>query len=83
MDILVNEPSVESFKEYEKEAELYFTPQYSDSLDGVKLFEIMTSLSRDIIMRYTNGKIRIRIPKNKDWLKKIIEVIERSKEAQR
>ena len=83
LDILVNEPSVESFKEYEKEAELYFTPQYSDSLDGVKLFEIMTSLSRDIIMRYTNGKIRIRIPKNKDWLKKIIEVIERSQEAQR
>ena len=81
LDILVSEEGVESFKEYPKEVELIFTKQYSDQMDGVKLFEIITSISREIVVRYSNSKMKFKIPKRNQWLETVIEVIERSKEA--
>lgn len=44
----------------------------------MKLFEQITALSRDIVLRYTQNKIKIRFPKNKNWLKQVIEVLEMS-----
>lgn len=81
LDILVSEEGVDSFKEYPKEAELIFTKAYSDKLDGVKLFEIITSISREIVVRYSNSCMKFKIPKRNQWLEMVIEVIERSKEA--
>ena len=81
LDILVSEPGVESFKEYPKEVELIFTKEYSDLLDGVKLFEAITTISRDIVLRYQQGKMKFKISKRGPWLKQIIEVIEKSRET--
>lgn len=78
LDILINEANVENFKENAKDAELTFTEQWSKRADGVKLFEQITALSRDIVLRYTQNKIKIRFPKNKNWLKQVIEVLEMS-----
>lgn len=78
LDILINEANVENFKENAKDAELTFTEQWSKHADGVKLFEQITALSRDIVLRYTQNKIKIRFPKNKNWLKQVIEVLEMS-----
>lgn len=81
LDILVNEEKVDSFKEFPKEVELTFTKEYSNQLDGVVLFEIMTSISKEIILRYTGQKMKFKIPKRKEWLEMVIEIIERSEEA--
>lgn len=81
LDILVSDESVESFKEYLKEVEIIFTEQHSNQIDGVKFFEMISTISRDIIIRYTNKKIKLKFPKNKEWLKQVIETIERSYEA--
>ena len=78
LDILINEANVENFKENAKDAELTFTEQWSKHADGVKLFEQITALSRDIVLRYIQNKIKIRFPKNKNWLKQVIEVLEMS-----
>ncbi len=83
LDILINEANVENFKENAKDAELTFTEQWSKRADGVKLFEQITALSRDIVLRYTQNKIKIRFPKNKNWLKQVIEVLEMSGTAAR
>ncbi len=83
LDILINEPNVENFKENTRDAELTFTESWSKHADGVKLFEKITALSRDIILRYTQNKIRIRFPKNRNWLKQVIEVLEMSAEVAR
>ena len=81
LDILMNEKGVESFKEYPKEVELIFTKEYSDNIDGVKLFEIITTISRDIVVRYQQGKMKFKVTKRGKWLSQIIEIIERSKDA--
>lgn len=78
LDILINQVNVENFKENMKDAELTFTEAWSKNADGVKLFEKITTLSRDIVLRYNQNKIKIRFPKNKNWLKQVIEVLEMS-----
>lgn len=79
LDILINEENVEQFKERERDIELQFTQTWSSNVDGVKLFEIITGISRDITMRYVNQKIVMKMPKAKDWLYKMIEVLEKTK----
>lgn len=83
LDILINEANVENFKENAKDAELTFTDVWSKNADGVKLFEKITTLSRDIVLRYNQNKIKIRFPKNKNWLKQVIEVLEMSESVVR
>ena len=78
LDICINEPHVDSFKELPKMIELAFTSSWSNSIDGVQLFEMMTTISKNITIRYTNGKIVMKMPKVKDWLYIVIEVLERT-----
>lgn len=77
LDILINEPCVDSFKELTRDVELSLTEEYSNNADGVKLFELITTISRDIKMSYTGKQIILRLPKVKNWLTIIIEVLER------
>lgn len=83
LDILINEANVENFKENTRDAELTFTEGWSKHADGVKLFEQITTLSRDIVLRYSQNKVKIRFPKSKNWLKQVIEVLEMSESVVR
>ena len=80
LDICINEPHVETFKEMPREVEIVFTPQWSNGIDGVKLFEMMTTISKDIVIRYKDQKIYMCMPKIKDWLYVVIEILERSEQ---
>lgn len=79
LDILINEPHIDEYKETKQEAELCFTQEWSDNIDGVKLFEMMTTLCKDALIRYRNRKITMRIPKDQDWLPIVIEILEQTK----
>ena len=57
-----------------------FTSAWSTRIDGVKLFEMMTSISKDTRIRYVNSKISMKLPKTKDWLYKMVEILERTDE---
>lgn len=78
LDICINEQHVDTFREQPKGIELTFTKSWSNSIDGVKLFEMMTTISKNILIRYANGKITMKLPKVKDWLYIVIEVLERT-----
>lgn len=77
LDILINEPYVENFVEQAKKIDITFTEGWSSQIDGVKFFEQMTTISRDIQIRYMNKKISLFFPKRKDWLLIVIEILER------
>ena len=81
LDILLNDNTIDTFKENQKDVELCFNEAFSQQIDGVKLFEIVTGISRDIRLRYEGGKIALRIPKSKQWYKMVIELLERGKNA--
>lgn len=76
LDIMANEEHIENFKEMKQEVEVEFTKEWSDNIDGVKLFERATTLSPDIKIRYANEKIYARIPKSSNYLTLLIEFVE-------
>ena len=41
---------------------------------------MMTSISKDTRIRYVNSKISMKLPKTKDWLYKMVEILERTDE---
>lgn len=81
LDILLNDPHVQSYREVKGQAEVTFSPLFSQQVNGVKLFEIFTEISKDIRLRYANNTIIVSLPKTKDMLAMTIEVIEKGMEA--
>ena len=81
LDILLSQPIVKGYKENKKIAEISFSKDFSDHLDGVKFFEIMTEISKDIYIRYTGGSIICEIQKSQDVLGLSLEILHRAKEA--
>lgn len=79
LDILVNEEHIENFIENKQNVEIIFQKEWSDGIDGVQLFELTTTLSQDIKIRYQSQKIHVIIPKSKNYLSVLIEFISLSK----
>lgn len=79
LDILVNEEHIENFVENKQNVELIFTKEWSSGIDGIKLFELTTTLSQDIKIRYHSQKINVIIPKSKNYLSLLIEFISLSR----
>ena len=83
LDLLLQESFVQSYREMKGKNEITLTSLYSQMVDGVKLFELCSKISKDISLRYTNRCIIILIPKRKDDLELAIRVIHAAKEAER
>lgn len=83
LDILLNDPAVHSYRETNDHSEVTFSTLFSSSVDGVRLFESFTKISRDITIKYTNGTIIAMIPKSKNYVLETAEVIEKAKESVR
>ena len=83
LDILVNDRDVDSCREIRDRVQVTFSRLFSQKIDGVKLFQIFSDISKDIELRYTNSQIIASLPKSRDSLALTIEMILRSKEAVR
>lgn len=81
LDILVNDPDVESYREIQSHGRITFSTLFSQKVDGVKLFKIMTGISKDLNLRYTGGRILIDLPKTDDAITLACNVIQQSKKA--
>lgn len=83
LEILINSEDVEKYRENKGQVEITFSEEFSNQVDGVKMFEILTTISKDITLRYTDKKIIAKLPQLNDGLKMAIEVLVRSKEAKK
>ena len=81
LDILVNDPSIDSYKELSGRHQITFSEQFSQSVDGVKLFKLFSDISKDIDLRYTNNRIIASLPQSRESLKTVLRMITESKEA--
>ena len=81
LDIIINDETVSDFKEKNGIIDIEFTEEFSDRVDGVKLFELFTKINRNIKIRYTNHRIVVKIPKTKNNLDTAIRLIEASKDS--
>ena len=72
---------LESFKEIRTGNEIIFSKEFSQTLDGLKLFETYSSISKDIKVLYRNERIITQIPKGNDALSMSIQVIQSAKKC--
>ena len=79
LDILLSDKNVHSYRETKQGSEVTFSTLFSQQVDGVKLFEDFTKISKDITLRYTNNTIIANIPKGKKDIELAIKVIEQAK----
>ena len=83
LDILVSSPDVAAYREIRGNAEITFSVPFSQKIDGVKLFEIFSDLSKDISLSYKNQSIIATVPIDKDSLEMCSLMITKAKEALR
>ncbi len=83
LELLINDPDVESFKETRHGAEIIFSETFSNQVDGIKMFERYTTISKDIKIAYRQNRITVALPKRQDALSLAIEVLTQSKNCLR
>lgn len=74
-ELFLQDGRVESFKEKPKRVDLSFTPEFSEKIDGVKLFEIVSSISTDIKVKYLNKMITITMPIYNGWIVDLLKIL--------
>ena len=77
MEILAGNDKVKKIQDKGNDIEIYFEKAWCDKIDGVKLFETVSNISRDINMRYVSGSIILKIPKKGEWLILTNKVLEK------
>lgn len=80
LELLLDDDRVENFREKYRDVELVFTKDYSDKVDGVHLFKLISEMSYDIEVNYINQKIQITIPNDVTWIKFLIDILNQIKE---
>lgn len=83
LEISLNDEDIKSYRQIRGRSEITFSESFSDSIDGIKLFEIFNSISKDLEIRYTGNCIIVLLPKMKDSLPMVLEIISRSREAKK
>ena len=83
LDILVNDPSVDSCRDVKGQTRITFSKLFSQQVDGVKLFRIFSDLNKDIALRYADSQISATLPKMKSTVSLAADVIMHAKEALR
>jgi transcription-repair coupling factor (superfamily II helicase) len=78
LEILIADPRILSFKERLKHHELVFSVEWSSSIDGIKLFKMISELSSAISLKYLGGSIIVSIPKSGDWLTLALAVLDKT-----
>ena len=71
-----NTSGTKALKKNNKENVIVLSEQYSNQVDGVKLFEIVSNISQDISLKYRQRKIYLSYPKRKNYLNLIIKTIQ-------
>ncbi|KAF0227186.1 MAG: transcription-repair coupling [Erysipelotrichaceae bacterium] len=67
-ELLLSSPIIDSAKELKHQMTLTYTKHWSSTIDGVKLFERINSISPSITLKYLHEQIVLIIPKQDDWL---------------
>lgn len=81
LDMLLNDERIEQYREINGQVELTLSQDFSQTIDGVKLFEKYNKMNKDMLLRYTNQRIHIILPKKINTLGNTIQAIQIAKES--
>ena len=80
LELMLADEIIEDFKDKNKVATVIFTKEFSSQIDGVKFFETVNKISKDINLKYLKGMIRLDIEKQRGWLSELVTVLNAIKE---
>lgn len=75
LELLLADSRISDYKETVRRTMLVFTEAFSQNIDGIKLFEIINDLSRDIQLKYTQGRIRLEFENTPERIQEILKVL--------
>lgn len=78
---LQDDHKIEFFQQRPQFVVLRFTKEYSDKIDGIALFGLLSEMSYDIKVSYVKQKIEIQIPITRNWLEDYLHILENIKEV--
>ncbi len=79
-DILMDSEDIDSYHEDNHSVEIQFTKEASDNIKGEELFGIVMSYDKQVVISYTDLKICLKFKKDKDWLQRAIEILQKKAE---
>ena len=62
---------------------IVLSKEFSDNIDGVKLFEACNEISRDIKIAYKNNQLELYVTNQKDAVDKILKLVDKLEEVKR
>ena len=74
-EILCTEPFIDQVKEGPQDFQIMLTPDFTNSIQGDLLFELVNRLFKKPIIKYIKNEIVLMIPTNPGWLVLAIELL--------
>lgn len=82
LELFLADSRIHSFKERVNRIDLSFTEEFSQNVDGVHLFELISHKSTEIKIKYVDGRISITLPLYTEWSQDLIYILENVKEKE-
>lgn len=79
-DLLMNDERIDQMVEEKNIVQISLTQEFSDQIDGEKLFTMMSEYRKKVTLTYTMKKIVIKFLKDNDWLLRANSVLKQIKE---
>lgn len=75
LDLFASRPGVDEVSEQNSRIQIVMSASWSRNEDGLKLFEAMNALSKEIALTFKNGRIQVSLPKKKNYMAQLKQVI--------
>lgn len=79
-DLLMDEDYIEGMKEEKTLVEISLTQEFSDNINGEKLFALIMQYNKKVTVTYTMKRIVIKFKKDSDWLSRANEILVKIKD---
>ena len=76
LELLMDLKYIDTIKVINKQMVVTLAKEFSDRIDGMKLFEYCANLSRDLKIRYIKERIEFSIQNQKEQIKKLIRLLD-------
>ena len=83
LELLYNLHYIDSITNKNNRFTITLSKEYSDNIDGVKLFEYCNNLSRDIEIAYKQNKLQLYVEAQKDAIDKILKLVDNLESLQK
>lgn len=81
LELFLQEQVVDDYRELKDKVDVYFSKQFSETVDGAQFFKMVSDISKDIKLSYRQSKIILSIYKDKGYLSELVEVISKVREV--